>query len=296
MAAAAKTATPPNLGLWCVVLAVGLLVGAAAAFLTGSVVSGGGATTHTSQPIATYVGWGIIALGVAYLALMILDRARNGSMPVPTRMVVTILVTIGLVVAFIAAARVLSGAPAIPIITPTKGGNGTLLYNGTNTSSPNGTIVPPSGTFGAPPWAVYLLIAGALALVGLLATRLVLRRREEEPSYDADRQAVRAALSTAVEALEQESDPREVLVALYAQLLARLAPVADDLDTSTPEEIRRRHLIRLGVRASSAAEITRLFELARYSTHPILREDVERARATFREAIRDLDRRGAGAP
>ena len=284
-----------HLYLWLVVLSVALLVGAAAALLSGAVSPDGPGASSTGPGAATYVAWGIVAIGLGYLGATIYDRIRNGSMPVPTRIVVTILVVVALLIGFVVLSHFVAttqwGAGSGPT-SGTSGPNQSLPFNDSQNSTSNFTSVG-FANLGLPGWAFYALIAVVTAIVGLLVMRAALRTRIPDEPVEADRDAVRAALRTAFDALDDlTADPREVLIALYAQLLRRLAPVAQDLDTSTAEEIRRDHLVRLGVRARSAAEITRLFELARYSSHPIGSDDAQRARTAFREALDDLDRAG----
>ena len=282
-----------HLYLWLVVLGVALLVGAAAALLSGAAGANGPGSSSNSPGVATYVAWAIVAIGLAYLGATIYDRVRNGSMPVPTRIVVTILVVIALLIGFVLLSHFVATTQWGTGTSPSPGSgnqNQSLPFNDSQNSTGNFTAAAPS--VNVPAWAFYALIAVVAAIVGLAAMRVALRTRDPELP-DTDRDAVRAALRTAFDALDSDTaDPREVLIALYAQLLVRLAPVAQDLDTSTAEEIRRDHLVRLGVRARSAAEITRLFELARYSSHPIGSDDAQRARAAFREALDDLDRAG----
>jgi hypothetical protein len=87
------------------------------------------------------------------------------------------------------------------------------------------------------------------------------------------------------------ADAREVILALYATLLARLRPMVGGMDTSTPEEIRAVHLERLGARPEPARTLTRLFEEARYSAHPMGPESSRTAQEAVRAVLDDLDRR-----
>ena len=48
--------------------------------------------------------------------------------------------------------------------------------------------------------------------------------------------------------------------------------------------------MRLGIRPEVATELTRLFEEARYSTHPLGPESADRAAEAMRRATADLER------
>jgi len=62
------------------------------------------------------------------------------------------------------------------------------------------------------------------------------------------------------------------------------------VDPETPEEIRSLHLVRLGISREASESLTRLFEEARYSTHPLGPEAAERATEVIRSAEADLSR------
>jgi hypothetical protein len=97
-------------------------------------------------------------------------------------------------------------------------------------------------------------------------------------------------LAHARQELEGARDPRAAILALYATLLARVAPIVPDLDRSTAEEIRVHHLVRLGIRESAARTLTRIFEEARYSSHRLGPEQVTQATQAIRMAESDLAR------
>jgi hypothetical protein len=86
-----------------------------------------------------------------------------------------------------------------------------------------------------------------------------------------------------------------VVIRLYATLLARVGPIVGGLDEQTPEEIRSFHLVQLGIRTPAATTLTRLFEEARYSSHPLGPEAAVLARQAIQEAREDLDRPRPGS-
>ncbi len=97
-------------------------------------------------------------------------------------------------------------------------------------------------------------------------------------------------------ALDTDEEPRELLIRLYGTLLDRLTPFVGDTDRQTAEEIRIAHLVRLGISGATAREITRLFEEARYSQHPIGPMELARAKSAIHQAIAELDAKGAYRP
>jgi len=94
-------------------------------------------------------------------------------------------------------------------------------------------------------------------------------------------------------ALENGEDPRESIVRLYCRLLGRVAPTADDLASFTAAEIQRLRLAALPILPERAEAITRMFEEARYSSHPVERPQAVRYAETMRAV--ELDLRAVGA-
>lgn len=188
--------------------------------------------------------------------------------------------------------------------TNTTGGGGSA--NGTH----NSTGKPPGGgssatkvpsVWGLPGWAPLV----AVALLGFAAAAFVVpslvgraSRRASQRGESAtpvpppipSREETQAALSQAAAQLDRSGDPRAVVVSLYLRLLGHVAPYAGDLGPRTAEEIRDAHLLRLGVRRGPAEQLTRLFEEARYSSHPISGDTTHRALEAIRAAEADLRR------
>lgn len=146
-------------------------------------------------------------------------------------------------------------------------------------------------------WPVYvagvalLLLLGAM-IVPQLASRWAQRRNHAPPLPAAASPVAAAAaaqvLSDAAKRLDSPTDPRVVIVDLYNQLLNRLEPRVNIPTHRTPDEIRTAHLIPLGVRPEPAGQLTRLFEEACYSSHPLGADAASLARASIQAAERDL--------
>jgi hypothetical protein len=288
--------------LLLVVLLCSLAVGAAASIVVAA------RTTPTFAPGPTselYVSPGIVVLFAALLfgaiVASILYQRVSGANPLPGRTVAVPLVIILGLVLFVVLYRYFGG----PLLTANGNGNGT----GSKTPPANGTPPPgnnslggPGGTFTflhLPSWFAFAAVA-VIAVVAVLAvlprvTAYLAERREGEGPAGATREA-REVLDTARERLAAGDDARGVILELYGALLYRVAPLAGNLDPVTPEEIRSQHLLRLGIRREAADELTRLFEEARYSSHPLDPGAAERALRAIETAEQDLSRSAKPEP
>ena len=294
---------PPLPSLWLVVLVLGLTVGAAAVFLSGAFMapnspSGSGPATLT-EPAGQSVAWLLEILPIALIGFFIFERLRQGSSPVPTRLVAQVLLVIVLLIIFVIFVRVNLFGPTGPTSLVHAGQNATT--NGTGPTGGNQTTVNATGPgdlvnlvgIPLPSWEAIAIVAAIVVVVGSLAAFFVLRRAAGGARLGGPPSAagVRSELESAARALDDGTgDPRHILIALYGRLLRRLEPRVGDLTTSTPGEIRTHCLIRLGVQPATAAEVTRLFELACYSSHPIGPAEVVRARQVLNAAVADLNR------
>ena len=294
------TARPaPTSSLWLVVLAIGLVIGVAATLLSGvftppGAPSGGTVVAPTNQ----LVGWVLILLTFGLVLFFLYRRLRSGILAVPARLIAPTLIMILVLVIFVILVRVnLIGANPGPGL----GGHG-IGGNNTNTTPPpggNGTAQNVSGpgtvhilNLSLPTWAAYALLGAVVIGVGAAAAVAAFRlartahRRPRGPPPSVA--GLRSDLEIAARALDEPGDPREVLIQLYARLLHRLEPAVGDLATRTAGEIKTFYLVRLGVQLRTAEEVTRLFELARYSSHPIGPGEVTRARTVLNSAIEQL--------
>ncbi len=282
-----------------VLIAFALATGAAASLLVGagSEPAPIPAPSHGLIVPAHALALGLLVLFAAVAAFLVFYRLSGGSAAVPSRSIVTFLVAV-----LVACGFVLLFGFVGPCSTVQNGTNGTSSgNNGSYPPPPNGT----NGTFAGgtfsflslPPWAGFVVLAGLVALVALVAVpalyrHATLRSAEGRADAEAERAAARDAVVRASRGLALGVDPREVIEGLYAELLQRLAPFVDGIDPATPEEIRSRHLLRLGIRPDVAGVLTRLFEESRYSSHPLGPATVDRARWAMDAAARDLDRDG----
>jgi hypothetical protein len=287
------------------VLAVALAAGAAASLLAGVATSSGsssGPATELLLPswvpiVALYVFAGLV---IGYL---IYQRLSGQTMPVPARYTLTILLTVFLAVVFVIAAHgaFFSGGAGPHSASPSSG-NGTIppanttTGNATSLGGPGGYLWTPT----VPAWVPFALIAivaivGGVFLTpqirGYLADRRDRRNRRGRAATPAAE--LRSALQRANAELEHGTDARAVILALYGTVIDRVSTIVGSVEVETPEEIRSHHLVRLGIRPATAEELTRLFEEARYSTHPLSLPTVDRVRNAVRDAMADLAR-GSG--
>jgi type II secretory pathway pseudopilin PulG len=300
---AQRTRRPRPSVLLLVVLLAALAVGASVSLLVSARSAGPpppvGPSTELYLPpwvlSAVIFGFGLaLILPVAYFAL----RSPKGP-GIDTRYIVGAL---SLLLAIIVAIALLhlgggggnTGLGVGPVMNTTAHNNTTAPPK--NTSSSSGGGVLSNFNFHVPPWLLFALVVVALvgvaaAAVPSLSEYLADRRESRNLRFRAEnvKAAVQSALRDAARDLGSSLDPRALILALYATLLARIEPLTKDLDRATAEEIRRLHLTRLGIRPSAAEDLTRVFEEARYSSHPLGPAEVARATRAIRTAEQDLE-------
>jgi hypothetical protein len=149
----------------------------------------------------------------------------------------------------------------------------------TSTSAPAGH---PTST------ALTWLVVGSAAALLLLTPAAVFihrrRARRERRAVVPDAAArVGSGLRRSLADLESERDARLAVQRAYARMEESLGAIelwrAPD---ETPSEFTARVLRVLGVSAAAASDLTRLFEIARFSDHPMDEDDRRRAIASVR--------------
>ena len=113
--------------------------------------------------------------------------------------------------------------------------------------------------------------AFVVALIGsAYAARLLMRNAYDPDAGDDPAEAVAMILDDTLEDLRNERDPRRAVVAAYARMERALAAHGLPRQRSeAPAEYLERALEELSASASSASRLTRLFEWARFSDHPV---------------------------
>jgi len=181
------------------------------------------------------------------------------------------------------------------------GSGGTGTSRGNNTTAASKAAEPVRGiSVKVPNWMflpIAVVLSAAIAVLAIpgVLSRLVDRRihRPAPPSAGVAPQGVVSVFRDARLAIENGERPRDTIVRLYGRILGRVAPSVEELATSTAEEIRRTQFAALHVSATRSEVITRLFEEARYSTHPIDLPVADRFVETLREVEQDLAMAGA---
>ena len=286
-----------------VVLFAALATGAAASILVSASTTPPPAASPA--PLVLLPTWVIVAASAALLAFitagLVLSRSRGpNTNDVVNRLAISILSATLLGVLVILAGRLVGvGGPVSGNSTAASGGSGP----GNTTTGSGGNVTGAGGHFvlfpSLPGWVPFVLLAVVALVVVVVAVpetrRYLAERRTEGRARRIPPRVipagVREALTRASAELDQGGDPRKAILSLYGELLGRLRPMVGDIGASTPEEIRVGHLLRLRVRPEAAESLTRLFEEARYSTHPMGPAESARAKTAVRMTVDDLDRR-----
>ncbi|MHB1435596.1 MAG: DUF4129 domain-containing protein [Thermoplasmata archaeon] len=281
---------------------IGAAVGLAAAFLRSPASPGAGpapspSTTFILSPLL--LGSVIVGVCLTALVFFLVYQFRQGRSPFPAQVVVGFLLVLLLLVGFVALSHLFTGTTA-----PSGNSTAPATSNQTGpspTNSTHGILTGPGGSvqtlgLSIPVWLLGLLAAAAAIAVGYVALPFLtsLRRR---PGKDDETPRSRAELGRILrrsldEISNAPTDPRPAIVELYGRLLELVGPMVGGVEFDTASEIQLRHLTRLGVGAATAESLTRLFEIARYSSLPLGPEDRERARTAISQAMSELDRAG----
>jgi hypothetical protein len=301
MANAPVPVAPRVSAVLLVIVALALLVGAAASLVAGA------ASAPSYQPgpiqdvfltttqLATVFGIGF-AVVLGLLIWIYIDRRQS----VGGRAALVALMIVLAMVLFVVLLHFASGGPA-PLVSGHSAGSNNSTSSGTGTPHNNSTVIidNPGPTLGfagihIPSWAIFALVGGVAAIAAAFVAPALWRRTQDPEGRrggsPVELERTRGALRSAASALDAGEDPRDVILRLYGELLARVAPIVGGVDPDTPEEIRTTHLVALGIHPESAESLTRLFEEARYSSHPLGEDAASRARSAISIARADLDR------
>jgi Domain of unknown function (DUF4129) len=134
---------------------------------------------------------------------------------------------------------------------------------------------------------IVVVVYGGIALLGLWVLFDTQSRAAPTQTTEESQQArrVRRAVAGGLRELQQVSDPRQAIIACYARLEHLLEDHGVPLyDTLTPQEYMGTALQGLDLPIDAFAGLVQLFELARYSLHP-LDETARQAAMTHLETI-----------
>jgi hypothetical protein len=136
--------------------------------------------------------------------------------------------------------------------------------------------------------ALTWLVVGSVAALLLLAPAafFVRRRHAQRDRGAVDRDAaerVGSGLRLSLAELESERDPRLAVQRAYARMEESLGEIElSRARDETPTEFTARALRVLGASAAAASDLTGLFEIARFSDHPMDEDERRRAIASVR--------------
>jgi hypothetical protein len=198
-----------------------------------------------------------------------------------------------------------AGAVAVPVVLViwTRGifGQTQPRPAGDGRGLPAQTLVPTERSRGTPEaawtewgWTPAAVVAGIGTVVVLLAVVSRPRRRRYAPTVDAPRNEVAEAVEETIEDLRRDPDPRRAIISAYARMERVLAANGWVRRPSrAPFEYLEELLQRFAVPAAPASSLTELFEIAKFSRHPLDGETKERALdalVTVRRALGATDR------
>jgi hypothetical protein len=173
----------------------------------------------------------------------------------------------------------------------------TLPFLVPNTATPPGATLGnavPSGHTGTSAPAgqksstlTWLVVGSAAALLLVAPAAVVVRRRLARRARQAlvpDAAArVGSGLRRSLADLESERDPRRAVERAYAHMEESLGAIElSRASDETPTEFTARVLRVLGASVAAASDLTGLFEIARFSDHPMDEDDRRRAIASVR--------------
>ncbi|HYK93079.1 MAG TPA: hypothetical protein VEY07_03440 [Thermoplasmata archaeon] len=283
------------------IVVVALVVGASAALLSGPAgpftpTSGSAGNPVSFATVSLIFGWTILGLVGLMVGFHLYRRRTEGSIGIPNRILVSFLVAVLIAIAFILIVRAgFVGHGSLFPLGPVGPGNSSSQPPSTSVN--NSSLPPlgnvPLGGVEIPGWLLFVGIA-IVAVVGVLVAVPVIASLRDRPSPPGDgsaRESTRKDLADAIRALDEAAarDARTVIIDLYARLLRRIGSSLEGIAAMAPREIESNCVRQLKVRPSTANELTRLFEEARYSTHALPSTLIERARDVFQRAIDDLD-------
>jgi hypothetical protein len=167
-----------------------------------------------------------------------------------------------------------------------------------NAATPSGATpgdVVPRGDASTPPPAgeatsaalTWLVVGSAVALLLLAPAAVFVRlrraRRERRAVVPEAAERVGSGLRRSLADLESERDPRRAVRRAYAHMEESLGEIElSRAPDETPTEFTARVLRVLGASAAAASDLTGLFEIARFSDHPMDEDDRRRAIASVR--------------
>jgi len=173
----------------------------------------------------------------------------------------------------------------LPFLVPDAGTPPGATPGTAGTRGHSSTSVP-AGHLNSP--ALTWLVVGSAAALALLAPAAVFvrrrrARRQRRAVVPDAAERVGADLRRSLADLGSERDPRLAVQRAYARMEESLGEIElSRAPDETPTEFTGRVLRVLGASAAAASDLTGLFEIARFSDHPMDEDDRRRAIASVR--------------
>ena len=193
--------------------------------------------------------------------------------------------TAGKVAALVGGAIVVFLLLTLPFLVP----NASTPPGATPGNAVPGTQPSTSAPAGPPaPASLRWFVVGSAAVLLLLAPAAVFvrrrrARRERQAVVPDAAERVGSDLRRSLADLESERDPRVAVQRAYARMEESLGEIElSRAPDETPTEFTARALRVLGASAEAASDLTGLFEIARFSDHPMEEDDRRRAVASVR--------------
>lgn len=145
-------------------------------------------------------------------------------------------------------------------------------------------------------WPILLIVLGAIAAAIVVRSRYTNRSAHREALHERDdrlpgpdQASARSAVARTIDAMLADPDPSTAIIGAYARLLEGLAACdAGRHDHEAPLEHLRRVLTTLHVRPEPLHRLIDLFEVARFSTHPLTESHRDQALDALQAAAADL--------
>ena len=230
----------------------------------------------------------VIAYAVAAVAFVVAFILASGEWTPPTRRTwLRHLMTLGVLLAALA----LLGYRSVHHLRPNHGATSQAQQQQQGRGRGRRSTLPKLPAARRPAefdWALAAGIGGALLLLGvfLLARRRPDAEVEEEETVEEELVTV---VSDTIDDLRREADARRAVIAAYARMEHVLGNHGHPRRPSeAPFEYLARILLTLQVRAAAVADLTELFERAKFSAHEIDQSMKERAIAALVSVRTDL--------
>lgn len=268
---------------------VALLLAAALALPDGPALSGRGdpRIVIPQLPIAFYVLLAaLLAMGIVASISVGFERKERPRRGQGLRFLAILLVAVALWAVFPPIQEGLSRL--IDAIDFNGGGGDASTSNGDADGASQTLANDRSEALGA-----VLTILLAVIVLGFGAALFWMFSSQRTPEENADAIPLREAMDAGRTGLESIADPREAVIACYAQMRRVAVSAGTQLDDSdTPVETLARLLRRHRVSKSSSTRLTELFQKARFSPHQIdesmrreALEALEEVRAEIMESV-----------